>query len=239
MKIKTIKRTTPVVLITLPNEGQVTFFNSENTSLIFLPTRTNQLGLSDFFLGFSVFTVSFAMIFLRNAPPSLFEGNRSPSLIILLGLFVRRMLLAERTVLVDRQSVGIVLLIFKRIVISVLAFRTLERDLRSCGFSSHIEKTPYKKITPLFQVLVGILAHERGFVNLFSSVFIRFLIFYPFFCKIGAVPASACALSPPSESRLSKFSSRNRPSANESANLKLRSFARRKSLFASYAFSFL
>ena len=49
----------------------------------------------------------------------------------LFGLFVFGVLLAERTVFVENQSVGIVLFVLNAVVISVLAFRALERDFSS------------------------------------------------------------------------------------------------------------
>jgi hypothetical protein len=60
IKIKTMTKTTHVVFTTLPNVGQVTFFNSEKISFTFLPNRIKILGLSAF---------AFAMIFLL--PPML------------------------------------------------------------------------------------------------------------------------------------------------------------------------
>ena len=58
------------------------------------------------------------------------------------------MLFAERTVFVDVQSVGIVLLILERIVISILALRALERDFCSRCFYCHIENSVQKNYTP-------------------------------------------------------------------------------------------
>jgi hypothetical protein len=57
-------------------------------------------------------------------------------------------LLAERAVLAENESIGIVLLILHRIVVSALAFRAFKSDFRSCCLGCH-NKTPYKKITPL------------------------------------------------------------------------------------------
>ena len=56
-------------------------------------------------------------------------------------------LLAERTVLVQSQSVGIVLFVLDAVVVSVLTFGTFERNFSSSGFGCH-NKTPCKKITP-------------------------------------------------------------------------------------------
>lgn len=57
-------------------------------------------------------------------------------------------LLAERTIFFELQSFGIVLFIFHIVVISVFTFGTFERNFGSV-YSSHLKKTPYKKITPL------------------------------------------------------------------------------------------
>ena len=61
-------------------------------------------------------------------------------------------LFAERAVLAQNKSVGIVLLVFDAVIVSMLAFGALERDFGSCRFSCHNSKTPYKKITPQIQV---------------------------------------------------------------------------------------
>ena len=55
---------------------------------------------------------------------------------------------AERTILAENQSVGIVLLVLNAVVVSVLTFGALERDFVSRRFNCH-NKTPCKKITPL------------------------------------------------------------------------------------------
>lgn len=46
-------------------------------------------------------------------------------------------LLADGAVLLELETVGVVALIFEAVVISVLAFRTFERDLHSRRFGSH------------------------------------------------------------------------------------------------------
>jgi hypothetical protein len=86
------------------------------------------------------------MIFLLPPVPPLGKPKLK-----LLGFFVNGVLLAERTILIQRQSVRIILLILKRIIVSVLAFRTFECNFHSRCFRCHI-KTPYKKITPLLGV---------------------------------------------------------------------------------------
>ena len=58
------------------------------------------------------------------------------------------MLFAERTVLVESQSVGIVLLIFERIVVSVLALCALKSDFSSRCFNCHYGKLRTKKLHP-------------------------------------------------------------------------------------------
>ena len=58
-------------------------------------------------------------------------------------------LLAERAVFGNGESVRVVTLIFITVVVAVLAFRALESYLGShICFLSHFGKTPYKKITP-------------------------------------------------------------------------------------------
>ena len=59
-----------------------------------------------------------------------------------------RMLFAERAVLGNHKSVGIVLLVFDAVIVSMLAFGTFKSNFGSCRFDCH-NKTPYKKITPL------------------------------------------------------------------------------------------
>ena len=62
---------------------------------------------------------------------------------------MHRVLSARGAVFFQLETVGIVAFIFEAVVVAVLAFRTLERDLHSRRFGSHSSKTPYKKITPL------------------------------------------------------------------------------------------
>ena len=57
---------------------------------------------------------------------------------------------ASRAILFDFETIGIIPLVLKAVVIAVFAFRALERNFEPRGFYSHCEKTPYKKITPLF-----------------------------------------------------------------------------------------
>ena len=59
-----------------------------------------------------------------------------------------RVLLADRAIFFEFETVGIVTLVFEAIVIAVFALGALKRDLHSRGFDSHCVKTPYKKITP-------------------------------------------------------------------------------------------
>ena len=58
------------------------------------------------------------------------------------------MLFAERAVLIQSQSVGIVLLVLDTVVISVFAFRAFKRDFGSCRFGCHIENSMQKNYTP-------------------------------------------------------------------------------------------
>ena len=59
-----------------------------------------------------------------------------------------RVLLAERTIFGNYDSVGIVLLVLNAVIVSMLAFGTFKSNFGSCRFDCH-NKTPYKKITPL------------------------------------------------------------------------------------------
>ena len=60
------------------------------------------------------------------------------------------MFFASGAILLELEAIGIVSLILEAVVIAVFAFRALEGDFETRGFNSHGEKTPYKKITPLF-----------------------------------------------------------------------------------------
>ena len=62
------------------------------------------------------------------------------------------MLFANGAVFFKLQTIGIVALIFKAVVIAVMALRAFEGDFHSRRFGSHV-KTPYKKITPPLWVL--------------------------------------------------------------------------------------
>lgn len=57
-------------------------------------------------------------------------------------------LFAHGAILFQFETVGVVPLILKAVVISVLALGAFERNLHSRGFGSHCVKTPYKKIAP-------------------------------------------------------------------------------------------
>ena len=78
------------------------------------------------------------------------------------------MLCAEGTVLGNGKSVGVVALILITVVIAVLANSALESYLCSdICFLSHVEKTPYKKITPPFWVLIEFSTHAKGLSTYF------------------------------------------------------------------------
>lgn len=57
-------------------------------------------------------------------------------------------LFAERAILFENQSVGIVSLIFNGIVVSMLAFGAFERYFGSRCFNCHIENSITKKLHP-------------------------------------------------------------------------------------------
>lgn len=62
---------------------------------------------------------------------------------------MRGVLSAYGAILFEFKTVGIVALILKAVIITVMTLGALERDFHSRGFGSHY-KTPYKKITPRF-----------------------------------------------------------------------------------------
>lgn len=77
-------------------------------------------------------------------------------------------LLAERAVLGNSKPVGVVALVFITVVIAVLANRALERYFCSdICFLSHFGKTPYKKITPPFWVLIEFNTPVKGLSTYF------------------------------------------------------------------------
>ena len=139
-KAQTITSTTPVVFKAVPNFGHVTLFNSENVSLIFAPTRRNQLGFLFFVL------VAFAICYLVRAHAA--KPMLGRCAIGLFGLFVFGVLFAERTILGKNESIRIILLVLNTVVVSMLAFRAFKRNFRSSGFNCH-NKNSIQKITPL------------------------------------------------------------------------------------------
>ena len=168
-KAATITSTTPVVLIAVPNFGQVTLFNSEKVSLIFAPTRRNQLGFLFFVL------VAFAICYLVCA--TAFKGRSlKRRAIALFGFFVIRVLLAERTVFAHNKSIGIVLLVLDTVVVSMLAFRAFKRNFRSSGFNCH-NKNSIQKITPLVGCVKLVYHTFKGLSIFFESFFDFFYIF--------------------------------------------------------------
>lgn len=63
-------------------------------------------------------------------------------------------LFAERAVLFENETIGIVLLVFIAVVVSLLTLGAFERNLHSRCFSSHIENSITKKLHPLTGVIV-------------------------------------------------------------------------------------
>jgi hypothetical protein len=91
--------------------------------------------------------VAFAIEYLFLAPfPRARTGNAA--YVRLFGFFVFGVLLAERTILGKNESVGIVLLVLNRIVISMLAFGAFKRDFGSCRFGCHSKNSIQKNYTP-------------------------------------------------------------------------------------------
>ena len=66
----------------------------------------------------------------------------------LFAFFVFGVLLAERAILGKNESVRIVFLVLNRIIISVLAFGTFERDFSSCRLGCHNQNSIQKNYTP-------------------------------------------------------------------------------------------
>ena len=88
-------------------------------------------------------------------------------------------LFAERAVLGNSKPVGVVALVFITVVIAVLANCALERYLSSdICFLSHFGKTPYKKITPPFWVLIEFNTPVKGLSTYFLSVLYLFYIIF-------------------------------------------------------------
>ena len=69
-----------------------------------------------------------------------------------------RVLLAERTVFADNDSIMIVLLVLDTVVVSMLAFRAFKRNLSSSGLNCHNQNS-IQKITPLIRVREISLTH--------------------------------------------------------------------------------
>ena len=84
----------------------------------------------------------------------------------LFGFFVFRVFFAERAILGKNESVGIVLFILDRVVVSMLAFRAFKRNFGSCRFGCHNQNS-IQKITPLNRVREISLTHFLMLVNLF------------------------------------------------------------------------
>ena len=87
-----------------------------------------------------------------------------------------RVLLAERTIFRDHQTIRIVLLVLNAVIVSMLAFGTFKSNFGSCRFDCH-NKTPYKKITPLGGAYIKftILAKAcQSFLNEFLQFFYVF-----------------------------------------------------------------
>ena len=59
-----------------------------------------------------------------------------------------RVLLAEGTILGKNESIGIVLLILNRVIVSVLALSTFKRNFGSCRFGCHNQNSIQKNYTP-------------------------------------------------------------------------------------------
>ncbi len=98
----------------------------------------------------------------------------------LFGLFVFRVLLTERTVFVHNESVGIVLLVFNTVVVSMLAFRAFKRNFRSSGFNCH-NKNSIQKITPLIGCVKLVYHTFEGLSIFFESFFYFFCVFIKLF----------------------------------------------------------
>ena len=67
---------------------------------------------------------------------------------MLFRFFMNGMFFAEFAILGHFESLGVVLLIFESIVISLLAFRTRQSYFGSVAFCSHNAPSKHEKITP-------------------------------------------------------------------------------------------
>lgn len=126
-KIKTTESTIPVCFIVLANDGQDTFLSSEKVSLIRL------------FLGGRLVLVcldGFASFF----------ATLLSSLLILLGFFVTRVLLAKSAIFLQFDSVGIIFLVLITIIISLFALGALKSNFRSHNFFSQKINTPVRMV---------------------------------------------------------------------------------------------
>jgi hypothetical protein len=90
-----------------------------------------------------------------------------------------RVLFAERAVLGHYKSVGIVLFVFNAVIVSMLAFGTFESNFGSCRFDCH-NKTPYKKITPLFGAYNKFTILKKACQS-FLKAFLHFFCNFHFF----------------------------------------------------------
>ena len=84
-------------------------------------------------------------------------------------------LFAERTILGKNESVGIVLLVLNRIIVSVFAFRTFKRNFGSCRFGCHNQNS-IQKITPLGG-RVKLVYHTFEGLSIFFECFFNFFLF--------------------------------------------------------------
>lgn len=86
----------------------------------------------------------------------------------LLRFFMSGMLFAEFAILLHLEPFGIVLLIFKSIVISLLAFRTCQSNLISCAFCSHNAPSKHEKLHLESEMLIYFSTLARSCQSFFA-----------------------------------------------------------------------
>ena len=67
----------------------------------------------------------------------------------LFGFFVFSVLFAERAIFAHNESIGIVLLVLHRIVVSAFTFGAFKSDFSSCRLGCHNQNSIQKNYTPL------------------------------------------------------------------------------------------
>ena len=80
---------------------------------------------------------------------------------MLFRFFINGMFFAEFAILGHFESLGVVLLIFESIVISLLAFRTRQSYFHSITFCSHNAPSEHEKINTPFEMLIYFTIYNK------------------------------------------------------------------------------